>query len=195
MESDMFTCDEITELLIDWGNGNVQALDQLFPLVEKELRRLARSYMRKFQPGNTIQPTALINETYIRLIDQNRINWQNRAHFFGIAAKMMRRIMLNYVRDRRRLKRGGTAITVSFEDNEVISEVRSEELLALDEALTRLSKVDSRKARVVELRFFGGLNADEIAEALDVSRITIMRDWRMAKAWLYDEMKGSGYAG
>jgi RNA polymerase sigma factor (TIGR02999 family) len=191
----MFTCDEITELLIDWGNGNVQALDQLFPLVEKELRRLARSYMRKFQPGNTIQPTALINETYIRLIDQNRINWQNRAHFFGIAAKMMRRIMLNYVRDRRRLKRGGTAITVSFEDNEVISEVRSEELLALDEALTRLSKVDSRKARVVELRFFGGLNADEIAEALDVSRITIMRDWRMAKAWLYDEMKGSGYAG
>ncbi|MFN0277223.1 MAG: sigma-70 family RNA polymerase sigma factor [Pyrinomonadaceae bacterium] len=187
----MFTCVEITDLLIDWTNGNTQAQDQLFPLVEKELHRLAHYYMRSFKPGNTIQTTALINETYIRLIDQKRINWQNRAHFFGIAAKMMRRIMLNYVRDRKRLKRGGTAIAVSLSDTEIVSEAKSEELLALDEALKQLSKFDERKANVVEMRFFGGLSVEETAEVLKVSRITVMRDWRMAKAWLYKEMTGN----
>jgi len=191
----MFTCVEITDLLIDWTNGDAQAQDQLFPLVEKELHRLAHYYMRRFQPGNTIQTTALINETYLRLIDQKRINWQNRAHFFGIAAKMMRRIMLNYVRDRKRLKRGGTAIAVSLSDMEIVSEARSEELLALDEALTRLSKFDERKANVVEMRYFGGLSVEETAQVLKVSRITVMRDWQIAKAWLYKEMTGNGNAG
>jgi RNA polymerase sigma-70 factor (ECF subfamily) len=184
----MFTCAEITDLLIDWSQGNAQALETLFPLVERELRRLARCYMRRFQPGNTLQATALINETYLRLIEQDRINWQNRAHFFGIAAKMMRRIMLNYIRDRKRLKRGGSAVAISLSDADVASEARSEELLALDEALTRLSKFDERKSQVVEMRFFGGLTVEEIAEVLKVSRITVLRDWRMAKAWLYKEM-------
>lgn len=188
---------EITDLLIDWSNGNNQALDQLFPLVEKELHRLAHYYMRRFQPGNTLQTTALINETYLRLIDQNRVTWQNRAHFFGIAAKMMRRILLNYVRDQKRLKRGGNAISVSLSDteNEIVSKMRSEELLALDEALTRLSKLDERKARVVEMRFFGGLSVEEAAGVLQISKITVMRDWQMAKAWLFKEMTNDERAG
>jgi RNA polymerase sigma factor (TIGR02999 family) len=191
----MSNCVEITDLLIDWTNGNTDALDQLFPLVEKELHRLARSYMRRFKPGNTIQTTALINETYLRLIDQKRINWQNRAHFFGIAATMMRRIMLNYLRDQKRLKRGGDVVAISISDVEIMSATRCEELLALDDALVRLSNFDGRKAQVVELRFFGGLSVEETAEVLKISKITVMRDWQMAKAWLYKEITGDGNAG
>jgi RNA polymerase sigma factor (TIGR02999 family) len=161
-------------------------------MVERELHRLAHHYMRSIQPGNTLQTTALINETYLRLIDQNRVQWQNRAHFFGIAAKMMRRILLNYVRDQRRLKRGGKAIPISLSDVEIVSKPRSEELISLDEALTRLSKIDKRKAEVVEMRFFGGLSVEETAEVLKVSKITVMRDWKMAKAWLYNEIKRDG---
>ena len=179
----------ITELLIDWSKGNASALEELFPLVEKELHRLAHIHMRKMRLGNTLQTTALINETYIRLVDQNRVQWQNRAHFFAIAAGMMRRILLNYLRDRNRIKRGGGAIQVTLDEGMIVSEARSNEILALEEALCRLSEVDERKAKVVELRYYGGLSVEETAEVLKVSSITIIRDWNLAKAWLAREIR------
>jgi RNA polymerase sigma-70 factor (ECF subfamily) len=180
---------EITELLIDWSNGNQQALDRLFPLIEKELHRLAHYYMRRVQPGNTLQTTALINETYIRLVNQRDVEWQNRAHFFGISAQIMRRILLNYVRDQKRLKRGGGAMPISLSNVAVVSPEKSEELLALEEALSRLQQFDERKSKVVELRYFGGLSVEETAEVLKVSQITVTRDWNMAKAWLAREIR------
>jgi RNA polymerase sigma factor (TIGR02999 family) len=180
---------DITELLIDWNNGSREALEELFVIVEKELHRLARHYMRTLRPGNTLQTTALINETYIRLVNQNRVTWQNRAHFFGIAAQMMRRILLNYVRDQNRLKRGGAMNPVSLSENLQVFNQRSGELLALDEALERLAKLDERKSRVVELRYFGGLSVEEAAEVLQVSPVTVMRDWKLAKAWLAREIR------
>ena len=179
----------ITELLIDWGDGNADALEQLFPLVEKELHRLAHHYMRRMSPGNTLQTTALINETYIRLVDQNRVQWQNRAHFFGIAANMMRRFLLNYIRDNKRQKRGGKLIKIALEDATIITDEKSDELLALEEALCALAEIDERKAQVVELKYYGGLTVDEIAEVLKVSVITVNRDWNMAKAWLAREIR------
>ncbi len=182
----------ITELLIDWGEGNEDALEKLFPLVEKELHRLAHNYMRRLSPGNTLQTTALINETYIRLIDQNRVQWQNRAHFFGIAATMMRRFLLNYIRDNKRKKRGGDLIQVTLEDNATITDEKSDEILALEEALCALSKMDERKAKVVELRYYGGLSVKETAEVLKVSEITVLRDWNLAKAWLAREIRNEG---
>ena len=185
----MSNANEITALLIDWSNGNREALERLFPLVERELHRMAHHYMRREQPGNTLQTTALINETYLRLIDQKKVHWQNRAHFFGISARIMRRFLLNYVRDQKRLKRGGGAIQVSLSDITGVSAEKSDELLALDEALKRLADIDERKSQVVELRYFGGLSVEETAEVLDVSPITVIRDWNMAKAWLLREMK------
>ncbi len=185
----MTSSQEITELLIDWSNGNQQALDQLFPLIEKELHRLAHYYMRRVQPGNTLQTTALINETYLRLVNQRDVQWQNRAHFFGISAQIMRRVLLNYVRDQRRLKRGGGAVQVSLSNVAVVSPEKSDELLALEDALRRLEKIDERKSKVVELRYFGGLSVDETAEFLKVSQITVIRDWNMAKAWLAREIR------
>ena len=179
----------ITELLIDWGDGNADALEQLFPLVEKELHRLAHHYMRRMSPGNTLQTTALINETYIRLVDQNKVQWQNRAHFFGIAASMMRRFLLNYIRDNKRQKRGGNLIKLALEDATMITDEKSDELLALEEALCALAEFDERKAQVVELKYYGGLTVDEIAEVLKVSVITVNRDWNMAKAWLAREIR------
>jgi RNA polymerase sigma factor (TIGR02999 family) len=179
----------ITELLIDWSTGNEDALEKLFPLVEKELHRLAHNYMRRLQPGNTLQTTAVINETYIRLIDQNKVQWQNRAHFFGIAAKMMRRFLLNYIRDGKAQKRGGGAIEISLTDVMAVTNEKSHEILALEEALNRLVKIDKRKAKVVELQYYGGLSIDEIAEVLKVSSITVRRDWTMAKAWLAREVR------
>ncbi len=180
----------ITELLIDWSKGNRDALEKLFPLVEKELHRLAHIYMRRIQPGgNTMQTTALINETYIRLVDQNKVQWQNRAHFFAISANMMRRFLLNYIRDHKRKKRGGGAVQVSFEDALIVTDEKSEEILALEEALCNLDKIDERKAKVVELRYFGGLSVAETAEVLKVSEITVIRDWNMAKAWLAREIR------
>lgn len=179
----------ITELLIDWSTGNDDALEKLFPLVEKELHRLAHNYIRKLQPGNTLQTTAVINETYIRLIDQNKVQWQNRAHFFGIAAKMMRRFLLNYIRDGKAQKRGGGAFAISLTDVMAVTNEKSHEILALEEALERLAKIDSRKAKVVELQYYGGLSVDEIAEVLKVSSITVRRDWTMAKAWLAREVR------
>jgi len=185
----MLPASGITELLIDWSKGNTDALEKLFPLVERELHRLAQVQMRKLRPVNTLQTTALINEAYIRLVDQNRVQWQNRAHFFGIAAGMMRRILLNYLRDRRRIKRGGAAIQVTLEEGIMITEAKSDEILALEEALCRLSEIDERKAKVVELRYYGGLSVEETAEVLKVSGITVMRDWNLAKAWLAREIR------
>lgn len=180
---------EITRLLVDWSNGNREALDKLLPLVEKELHRLAHRYMKRMQPGNTLQTTALINETYMILIDQKHVKWQNRAHFFGIAAQMMRRFLLNYIRDQQRVKRGGNAVRISLSDGAIISDQKSDELLALEESLCRLAKFDERKARVVELRYFGGLSVEETAEVLKISKITVVRDWNMAKAWLAREIR------
>lgn len=185
----MLQSSEITGLLIDWSNGDRDALEKLFPLIEKELHRLAHYYMQRLRPGNTLQTTALINETYILLVNQRNVQWQNRAHFFGISAQIMRRIVLNYVRDQKRIKRGGAAIQVSLSDVAVISLEKSDELVALEDALCRLELVDERKGKVVELRYFGGMSVEETAEFLKVSQITVMRDWNMAKAWLAREIK------
>lgn len=181
----------ITELLINWSNGDAAAQEKLFPLVERELHRLAHHYLRRLNRGNTLQTTAVINETFLKLIDQNRVRWQNRAHFFGIAANLMRRILLNYLRDQKRLKRGGAVVMVSLSEAMTVSAEKSAEILALEEALVRLAKIDARKARVVELRFYGGLSVEETAEVLKVSGITVMRDWNLAKAWLAREL-GNG---
>ena len=188
----MSTPSEITRLLLAWSDGDPTALEKLLPLVEKELHRIADRYMRKEKPGHTLQTTALVNEAYFRLIDQRSVRWQNRAHFFGIAAKIMRRILLNYARDRHRAKRGGAAVQVSLSDVAVMSEAKSLELIALDEALERLAAIDKRKSRVVELRYFGGLSVEETAEVMKVSPITVIRHWNMAKAWLAREL---GYEG
>lgn len=179
---------EITRLLIAWCDGDRSALENLMPMVEKELHRIARHYMRREAPGHTLQTTALVNEAYLRLVDQKNVRWQNRAHFFGIAAQIMRRILLNYARDRHRVKRGGGAIQVSLSEVAVMSEAKSIELIALDEALERLALIDERKSRVVELRYFGGLSVEETAEVMKVSTITVIRHWNMAKAWLAREL-------
>ncbi len=179
---------EVTGLLIKWCDGDLTALDQLIPLVHKELHDIAHRQMRNENPGHLLQTTALINEAFLRLIDQNRVRWQNRAHFFGIAATVMRRILLNYARDQKRLKRGGGAIRVSLSEGDAISMERSFELIALDHTLNRLTLEDERAARVVELKYFGGLDVEEIAEVLKVSPITVERDWKFAKAWLAREI-------
>jgi RNA polymerase sigma-70 factor (ECF subfamily) len=184
----MSSSSEITDLLVCWSNGDRAALEQLLPLVEKELHRLAHHYMRGEYPDHTLQTTALINETFIRLVDQNRVQWQNRAHFYGIAAQLMRRVLLNYARDKKRDKRGGGAYKVSLSEVDFVSEEKSVELIALDDALQKLSAIDERKSRVVELRYFGGLTVQEVAEVLRVSPITVARDWDMAKAWLAREI-------
>jgi RNA polymerase sigma-70 factor (ECF subfamily) len=180
---------DITALLVDWNNGDKSAIERLLPLVERELHRLAHSYMRREDPDHTLQTTALINETYLRLIDQRRVQWQNRAHFFGIAAQIMRRILLNYARDQNRMKRGGREIHVSLSEALVMPTEKDGELIALNDALTKLEAIDERKGKVVELRFFGGLTVPEVAEVLKVSEITVMRDWKFAKAWLLREMQ------
>jgi RNA polymerase sigma-70 factor, ECF subfamily len=180
---------EITELLVDWNNGNQSALEKLLPLVERELHRLAHSYMRRENRNHLLQTTALVNEAYLTLVNQKNTRWQNRAHFFGIAAQIMRRILLNYARDQRRQKRGGGAVQVSLSEVAVMSWERTEEIIVLDEALEKLAKVDERKAKVVELRHFGGLNNKEIAEVLSVSEITVVRDINFATAWLLREIE------
>jgi RNA polymerase sigma factor (TIGR02999 family) len=179
---------QITQLLVDWGNGDQAALERLMPLVYGELRRLAHQYMRGERPGHTLQTTALVNEAYIRLTGYRRVRWQERAQFFALAAQLMRRILIEYARSRDRQKRGGGAVRVILSEAEVLSPGRSRELLALDEALTELAKIDQRKARVVELRFFGGLDNKEIAEVLQVSPNTVTRDWNVAEAWLRREL-------
>jgi RNA polymerase sigma factor (TIGR02999 family) len=181
--------ENITGLLVDWNAGDQSALEKLLPLVERELHRLAHSYMRREDPDHTLQTTALINETYLRLVDQRKVNWQNRAHFFGIAAQIMRRILLNYARDQNRLKRGGGAIHVSLSEAVIMPAEKDRELIALNDALNRLEAIDERKSKVVELRYFGGLSVEEVAEVLKVSPVTVMRDWQFAKAWLAREMQ------
>ena len=184
----MDSSSDITDLLINWCDGDQDALEKLIPLVEKELHRIAHNHMKREHPGHTLQTTALVNEAYLRLVDQKRVRWQNRSHFFAVAAKMMRRVLLNHARDRDRDKRGGGAIQVSLTENDAILDERTVELIALDEALKKLELVDERKCRVVELRYFGGLSVEETAEALGVSAITVIRDWNMAKAWLAREL-------
>jgi RNA polymerase sigma factor (TIGR02999 family) len=175
---------EVTQLLLAWNEGDQTALERLIPLVHAELRRIARRYMRNERAGHTLQTSALINEAYLRLIDAQQVRWHNRAHFFGIAAQLMRRVLVDFARSRSYKKRGGGALQVSLDEAMVTSKERGEDLVALDEALSALSELDERKGRVVEMRFFGGLNEKEIAEALTVSQETVRRDWRLAKSWL-----------
>lgn len=176
---------EVSQLLVDWGNGDKAALDRLTPLVHEELHRLAHRHMRLERPNHTLQTTALVNEAYVRLVDQRNLHWKNRAHFFSIASKLMRRILVDLARAHSRVKRGGGAVQVSLDEAAIVSRERAAELVALDEALTRLAEIDERKSKVVELRFFGGMSVEETAEALGVSPITVKRDWSTAKAWLY----------
>ena len=179
---------EITRLLVAWGDGDQSALDELAPLVQEELRRLAHHYMGRERPGHTLQTSALVNEAYIRLIDWKNVRWQSRAHFFAVAAKLMRRTLVDFARDRQYLKRGGGALQVSLSEAAALTVQRGADLVALDEALTALAELDRRKAQVVEMRFFGGLSVKEVAEVLNVSEETVMRDWRLAKVWLLREL-------
>lgn len=181
---------DVTRLLIDWGHGNPDALDKLMPLVYEELRRLAHRYMSRERPDHTLQTTALVNEAYLRLVNQRDVNWQNRAHFFGIAAQLMRRILVDHARSQSYAKRGGRAHKVGFEEAAVLSPERAADLIGLDEALERLARIDRRKSQVVELRYFGGLTVEEVAEVLRVAPVTVMREWSLAKAWLHREVGG-----
>ena len=180
---------EVTKLLIRLTEGDHAVLDALLPAVYDELRRLAANYLRRERASHTLQPTALVHEAYIRLVDQTRVEWQNRAHFFGVAAQMMRRILVDHARSQAAEKRGGDAQKLSLDENIDVSAMRPSELVALDEALERLAELDPQKSRLVELRFFGGLSVEETAEVLGVSAPTVKRQWRMAKAWLYGQVK------
>lgn len=178
----------ITQLLLDWSEGNRSALERLTPLVYGELHRLAHHYMNRERSGHTLQTSALVNEAFVRLVDQKNVKWNNRAHFFAIAAQMMRRILVDYARSHLYAKRGAGAIHVSLDQATLVSNEPSAEVTALDEALTRLESIDPQQARVVELRFFGGLTIKETAEAMGISVDMVKREWSTAKAWLYREM-------
>ena len=179
-----------TALLLAWNRGEADALDALLPVVYEELRRLAAQYLKRERIGHTLQATALVNEAYLRLIEVRKVRWQNRAHFFAMAARLMRRILVDAARARAYQKRGGGAPIVTLEEALVVSNEPGRDLVALDEALTALAALDPRKSQVVEMRFFGGLSLDETAEALHVSRDTVKRDWKMAKLWLLRELRG-----
>ena len=179
---------EVTQLLIDWSNGDRAALDNLVPLVEQELRRLAHRYMTRERVDHTLQTTALVNEAYIRLVNRENVHWQNRAHFFGIAAQLMRTILVDHARSHATAKRGGAAGKLQLDEALVVSEQKASEVIALDDALNRLTLMDSQQSRIVELRFFGGLTVEETAEVLHLSPATIKREWTTAKAWLYQEL-------
>ena len=181
---------EVTQLLADWSEGDEDALDKLIPLVQPELHRLAHHYMSRERTGHTLQTTALLNEAYLQLVDDSTRNWQNRTHFMAAAAQLMRRIMVDHARERCSLKRGGGALRVTLDDTALVTEKRSEELLALDEALERLAAQDPRKSRIVELRYFGGLTEKETAAFLKLSDRTVRREWRMARTWLYRALSG-----
>jgi RNA polymerase sigma-70 factor (ECF subfamily) len=180
---------EISKLLHAWSGGDQSALERLTPIVFKELHRLAGRYMRGESPGHSLQTTALVNEAYVRLVDCHRVEWKDRAHFFAVSAQLMRRILVEYAR-RHNQKRGGGMLRLSFDDAMQAGDERSTDLVALDDALNDLGRVDPRKMKVVEMRFFGGLSVEETAEVLKVSPITVMRDWNTAKAWLYRELGG-----
>ena len=183
---------QVTELLLAWGDGDEVARDQLMTVVYEELHRLARKHMAREPRGHTLQTSALVHEAFLRLIGQRNVHWQNRAHFFGLTAQMMRRILVDYARNRRFAKRGGGARRVSLDEALIISDERSAEVVALDEALERLSVIDPRKSQLVELRFFAGMSIEETAELLNVSPGTVMRDWTLAKAWLRREISIDG---
>jgi RNA polymerase sigma factor (TIGR02999 family) len=178
----------ITELLVAWSAGDESALEQLAPLVHSELHRLAHQYMARERPGHTLQTSALVNEAYMRLIEWKNVRWQNRAHFFAVSAQLMRRILVDFARDRQYLKRGGAAFRVSLNEASDLPMQHDADLVALDEALTSLAEVDKRKCEVVEMRFFGGLSVKEVADVLKVSEETVTRDWRLAKVWLLREL-------
>ena len=180
---------EITELLADLSGGNRTVVDALLPRIYAEMQEMAHRHMRGERAGHTLNTTALVHEAYLKLINQNHVTWQNRAHFFSVAALAMRRILINYANKRMAEKRGGGQVVATFEEGQVAREARAEELVALDEALTRLSAMNERQGKVVEYRFFGGLTQEEIAEVLGVSVPTVRRDWRLARAWLSRELK------
>src|SRR5207244_8060788 len=178
----------VTQLLAHWSHGDDAALAELTPLVYEELRRLAHHFMEGQRPEHTLQTTALVNEAYLRLADQTSLQLQNRAHFFAVAARAMRRILVSYARSQRSQKRGGGAVKVDLDEAAIVSPEQSKEIIDLHEALERLATLDSRKAQVVELKYFGGLNYDEMADVLKISAVTVRRDWRFAKAWLYKDL-------
>jgi RNA polymerase sigma factor (TIGR02999 family) len=180
---------DLTQLLLDWDAGNASALDRLMPLVAAELHRRASRYFRRERNGHTLQPTALVNEVYLRLVDHQRVGWKNRSHFFAIAARILRRILVDHARRRHAAKRGDTAVTLSEElvDPRASCDL---DLVGLDDALTELAELEPRQCRVIELRFFGGLTIKETAEALDMSPATVKLDWNMARAWLFNKFKG-----
>jgi len=182
---------DVTQLLVAWGNGDEAALENLLPLIYSELHRLAQHYMQRESPGHTLQTTALVNEAYLRLVKQKEVNWQNRAHFFAVSAQSMRHILVDMARGRSRQRRGEDAPHLSLDEAMVFSVERASELVALDNALEALAKLDARKSRIVELRFFGGLNTNETAEVLKVSHATVEREWKRAKAWLSCELDRS----
>ena len=182
---------EVTQLLIEWRNGDRAALDKLMPLIHEELRRLAHHYMSRERPGHTLQTTALVNEAYLRLVNRKEVHWQNRAHFFAIAAQCMRSILVDHARGLAYAKRGGGARKTSLDEGMVVSQERAAEVVALDDALKELAALDPQQSRIVELRFFGGLTVEEAAEVLSLSPATIKREWSTAKAWLYRELRAS----
>ena len=183
------TPQNVTQLLLGWGQGDKDALDRLVPIVYDELRRQAARYLRHERAGHTLQTTALIHEAYLRLIDQRNVQWQNRAHFFGVAAQLMRRILVDHARTKKRAKRGGSDIRVSLTEATAIAKSADVDVVALDEALDRLAEIDEQQGRIVELRFFSGLTVEETAEVLGISPATVKRDWSMAKAWLHREIR------
>jgi RNA polymerase sigma factor (TIGR02999 family) len=178
----------VTQLLVAWSNGDEAARDELIPLVYEELHRLAHHYMNGERTGHTLQTSALINEAFVRLVDQRDVHWQNRSHFFGIAAQMMRRVLVDYARSRQYQKRGGDAVQVSLNEELIVSNEQTAEVVALDDALKSLATFDERKCRIVELRFFAGLSIEETAQVLGISAGTVMREWTVAKAWLRKEI-------
>jgi RNA polymerase sigma-70 factor (ECF subfamily) len=187
----MYSQESVTQLLLAWNEGDPAALNNLMPLVEDELRRVARYYMRGEKAVHTLQPTALVNEVYLKLVDQKQANWHNRAHFFAVAAQLMRRILIDYARRNLRSKRGSGKPDIRLDSVTVLSQEKSAELLALDEALDRLAKLDPLKSKIVELRHFGGLSVKETAEVLKTAEITVMRHWNLAKTWLRREVRGT----
>jgi len=179
---------DVTEILLRWRNGDQEALDQLMPLVYDELHRLANAYLRRERPGHTLQTTALVHEAYLRLVDQTHANWQNRAHFYGVAAQLMRRILVSHARTQQAAKRGSGGLKLSLDEVAMKAKQREAEVVALDDALMDLAKIDPQQSRIVELRYFAGLNIEETAEVLGVSPATVKREWGTAKAWLYNEL-------
>jgi RNA polymerase sigma factor (TIGR02999 family) len=179
---------DVTQLLVSWSEGDPNALEALTPLVYDELRRLAGHYLRRERPDHTLQSTALVHEAYLRMVDQRRVRWQNRAHFFGVAAQIIRRILVDHARSHKAEKRGADAVNLSLDEAMAVPEERQVDLVALDDSLSSLASLDPQQGRIVELRFFGGLSIEETAEVLDVSPATVKRDWALAKAWLYRDM-------